>query len=117
TLLDQATNPTLVLPAVSPDDAGSYAVIVSNTYGSVMSATAALSVVDPLRIESVSASDGSVAITWSTVPGISYSLQQVSACDDTNWMDILSITADGFSTSATNSATDPMGYYRVHLLP
>ena len=117
-LLDEATNSSLFLPAVSPDDAGSYAVLVSNSYGSLVSATATLSVVGPLRIESVSANDGSVAITWSAVPGNTYSVQQKSAVDETNWIDIAPpVTADGFSASATNSITDPQGYYRVHLLP
>ena len=117
TLLPQATNPTLSFPSVSPSDAGAYAVLVSNVYGSLLSATATLSVVGPLRIESVSAGEGSVVVSWSAIPGSTYSLQQKLQID-TDWEDILpAVTAEGPAASATNSATNPQGFYRVHLVP
>ena len=75
------------------------------------------SVVGPLRIESVSASEGSVVISWSAIPGRTYSLQKKLEMD-TDWEDILpAVTAEGPMASATNSATNPQGFYRVHLLP
>ena len=116
-VLDDATNSTLTLPSVSPADSGDYAVIVSNVFGNLVSAAATLTVVAPLRIESVGANEGSVVITWSAIPGSTYSLQQIATLDDTNWTDLWPpITAPGSTASATNTI-NPEGYYRVHLLP
>src|SRR5947207_1030797 len=39
--MNQATNPTLILPAVSPSDAASYSVTASNSFGAVTSTPAA----------------------------------------------------------------------------
>jgi hypothetical protein len=78
--------------------------------------TRGTSVVGPLRIESVSAGGGSLVISWSAIPGRTYSLQQKSQID-ADWEDILpAVTAEGPIASATNSATNPQGFYRVHLV-
>jgi hypothetical protein len=119
TVLDDATNPTLSLLSVSPADAGPYAVIVSNIYGSLISATATLSVVDPLQIQSVTASNGSLAISWTAIPGTTYSVQQTTNINQPAWVDLAPpVTAGSFTASITNLTTDStQSFYRVHLLP
>ena len=119
TAIDQATNPTLTIPSVSAADAGGYSLMMSNQYGSVNSATATLSVVSPLSVQNITAGSGSVAITWSSIPGYTYTLQQNSDLSQTNWMDLEpAVMADAFSASVTNTATgSTQGFYRVHLGP
>ena len=62
------TQTELALAGVSDGDAGTYSVIVSNTYGSV-SSSAELTVVSPLLIENITLTQDGAAITWNAVPG------------------------------------------------
>ncbi len=63
-LVQSGTNSTLTLPGVSTNNAGNYTVVVTNTYGSVTSQVATLTVL-PLAITSQPASQ---MVTPGTVP-------------------------------------------------
>src|SRR5262249_18503734 len=62
-----ATNATLVLTNVAPADAGSYLVVVSNSYGNSTSAPAQLTVVVPLPATIITPPTNQVATNGDTV--------------------------------------------------
>jgi hypothetical protein len=65
--ISQATNSSLVLSSVSTNDADLYTVFVHNAYGTNLSASASLTVVQ-LVIQSLAVTNGTAAITWSALP-------------------------------------------------
>jgi hypothetical protein len=117
--ITQATNPTVLLPAVTPSDAGAYNVIASNSHGSVTSSVANLSVVAPLAINSIRVSNGVASVSWNAVAGNSYSLQNKSALAQTNWNEPGPILqATGNTAIASESVLgSTQRFYRVFLLP
>jgi hypothetical protein len=114
-----ATAKTLILPAVTPADAAGYNVLVSNIYGSLLSATASLSVSSPLFIQSLVVTDGSASVTWSAIPGRSYLLQSKETMTDPAWTStVASLTATGSLATATNLlGNSTQRFYRVFLVP
>ncbi|MEO7297677.1 MAG: immunoglobulin domain-containing protein [Verrucomicrobiota bacterium] len=79
------TNATLTLSNVQPGQAGSYSVFISNSYDSILSSNATLSIIDSPYLNSVEATPGarSALISWkSTVPAQSQVL--FGATDDIN---------------------------------
>lgn len=81
-----ATNPDLVLTAVQTNDAGAYTVLVTNAYGSALSAAATLTVIEAppaadFRILSLTANNSAVidhnALTGDDRGGIAISQSQV----------------------------------------
>jgi len=117
--ISQATNTLLLLPAVTLSDAGSYSVIVSNSYGSVTSSVANLTVAAPLAINSIRVSNGVASVSWNAIAGNSYSLQNKAALGQTNWSQPGSILqATGSTANASESVTgSTQRFYRVFLLP
>jgi hypothetical protein len=116
--INEATNPTLVLPAVTPSDAASYTVAVSNSFGAVTSSPATLTVAAPLAINSVRVSNGVVSVNWNAIPGYNYSLQNKSALAQTNWNPGSILQATGNTATASESVIgSTQRFYRVFLLP
>ncbi len=115
----QATNATLNLPAVTVADAAAYSVIVSNTFGTVTSSSAILTVVPPPELQSVVVAPNSVILAWSAVVGRQYRLQYKDDLVSTNWTAISpDVTATGPIITATNApVSSPQRFYRVLLLP
>jgi hypothetical protein len=115
----QATNPTVVLPAVTPLDGGPYSLVVSNNYGSLTSSVANLSVVAPLTINSLRVSNGVASVSWNAVAGNNYSLQNKGAIGQTNWNQsgpILQATGNN-ATASESVISSTQRFYRVFLLP
>jgi len=114
-----ATNPTLLLPAVSTRDGADYSVQVSNAYGSLFSSPARLTVASPLLIEHITVTGGAAAVIWSAIPGANYALQYKEHPDDTNWNDLPPpVTASGTNAAASDVfGGSPQRFYRVFLLP
>jgi len=108
----------LTLTAVTASNAGSYQVIVTNTYGSA-TAAATLAVLGPPLIQATTSSSNSFPFTWNTVSGQSYQIQATAGLNPANWTNL------GSSITATNSTTtvaEPLSassqhFYRVVLLP
>jgi hypothetical protein len=119
--ISQATNPTLLLPSVTLTDSGLYNVVVSNIYGSLPSATANLTVFPPPLIQSIAVSNDTAAITWSSIPGATYTLQSNNTLLDTEWVNLSPpVQATGATASATNLIGTPgksNGFYRILLGP
>jgi hypothetical protein len=117
--IDQATGTVLSLPSVSASDVAAYNLFVSNAYGTVTSATATLSVVSPLLIQSIVVTGDLATISWSAIPGNYYTLQQKNALEDSNWNHVLPpVQAAGASAAATDSLIGAtQRFYRVSLLP
>jgi uncharacterized repeat protein (TIGR03803 family) len=108
----------LTLQAITPDDAGTYSVIVSNALGSIGSAGAMLVVESPPLFQSATQAGGLMTLTWSADPGYSYQLQSTTNLASANWANL------GPALTATNSSlsvSDAIGsfserFYRVLLL-
>jgi hypothetical protein len=117
--MSEATNATLVLPAVTPSDAGSYSITVSNSYGSLTSSPANFSVVAPLSINSIRVSNGVASLSWNAVAGNNYSLQNKGAIGQANWSQggpILQATGNT-ATASESVVGSTQRFYRVFLLP
>lgn len=117
--VSQATNPTLVLPAVTASDAGVYSAIVSNSYGALTSSVAGLMVAAPLVINSLRVSNGVASVSWNAIPGNSYSLQNKGALGQTNWNEpgpVLQATGNT-ATASESAISSTQRFYRVFLLP
>jgi hypothetical protein len=117
--ISQATNASLVLPAVTPSNGGPYSLVVSNNYGSLTSSVANLSVVSPLTINSLRVSNGMASVSWNAVAGNSYSLQNKAAIEQTNWNQsgpILQATGNT-ATASESGIGSTQRFYRVFLLP
>jgi hypothetical protein len=116
--ISQATNPTLVLLAVTPSDAAAYTVIVSNIDGAITSSPATLSVVAPLEISSIRVSNGVASVSWNAIPGNNYSLQNNDLLEQTNWNQSSILQATGNTATANDPLLDStQRFYRVFLLP
>jgi hypothetical protein len=117
--ISQATNSTVVLPAVTPLDGGPYSLVVSNNYSSLTSSVANLIVVAPLTINWLRVSNGVASVSWNAVAGNSYSLQNKTAIAQTNWNQSGPILqATGNTAGASESVIDStQRFYRVYLLP
>jgi hypothetical protein len=116
--MNQATNPTLVLPAVTLSDAASYSVVVSNSFGAVTSSPAALTVAAPLAINSIRVSNGVISVNWNAIPGNNYSLQNKGALAETNWNTGSVLQGTGNTATASESVIgSTQRFYRIFLLP
>ncbi|MGP8235918.1 MAG: choice-of-anchor tandem repeat GloVer-containing protein [Limisphaerales bacterium] len=109
----------LTVYAITPNDAGTYSVIVSNALGSVASAGAMLVVVSPPLFQSAIQAGGMLTLTWSAAPDYSYQLQSAANLAPAHWVNLgPAITATN-STLSASSAIDSSSqrFYRVLLLP
>jgi uncharacterized repeat protein (TIGR03803 family) len=109
----------LTLTNVSVADSGSYSVIVSNSLGAVSSDSALLTVINQPVFQTITQTNGTVSLAWSTFSGQIYQLQYNPDLSSSGWINL------GNSITATNSLTtfsDVIGtgtqrFYRVVLLP
>jgi hypothetical protein len=116
--INQATNPTLILPAVTPSDAASYSISISNSFGAVTSSPAALTLTAQLAINSIRVSNGVASVSWNAIPGNNYSLQNKGAPRETNWNSGSIVQATGNTATASESVIgSTQRLYRVFLLP
>ena len=93
--------------------------IVSNTLGSVASATARLTVVYPPVFLSAVQSNCTLNLSWSTMPGQKYRLQYKTNLTATAWISLgSSVTATGPVMSAPDTVcANAQKVYRVVLIP
>jgi hypothetical protein len=109
-----ATNATLWLTNIQPNQAGNYAVLVSNLYGSVLSSNAVLTV-NSLPALGVVQSGNSLLIFWPTnVPG--FVLEVSPSLVPANWIPIpdLPIPIGGIYLESIQT-TNPSSFYRLRL--
>ncbi len=108
----------LTIASVLVGDAGDYAVIVTNAYGSATSAAATLAVVTPPVFLTVAQTAGTITFTWSATTGQRYQVQSNTNLIQTNWSDLGSfITATNAAATTTDTIGSSQRFYRVVLLP
>jgi hypothetical protein len=73
-----STARVLTLNNLTSGDAATYSVIVSNAPGSVTSLGAFLTVEQPPAFLTATPTNGTIAFTWSAVPGLAYQLQSTT---------------------------------------
>ena len=117
TNIDDATNATLVLTNVTPDQAGAYSVLITNANGGTISSNATLSVYlspMPAMISPALSIDNQMQFTITGVPGLNYAVQV--STDLMNW-DFVATNAAPFDFTDTNTANFSARYYRTVYLP
>jgi hypothetical protein len=110
---------SLSISPVLPGDRGNYAVLVTNSSGSVTSSVVSLTVVlPPLSVQSISG-NGTVTFGMSALPGYSYQLQYETNLSQTNWINLgAAIAATNTTLSASNSiGPDLQRFYRMMISP
>lgn len=69
-------------------------------------------------IQSITVLSNMTLLTWGAISGATYQVQFKTNLMDTNWLDLLpQILATGPIATATNSATNPATFYRLHVVP
>jgi alpha-tubulin suppressor-like RCC1 family protein len=117
TNLVDATNATLTLNNITPDQAGTYSVTVTNLAGSVTSSNAILSV-----YATAAATLGGYSFSGDTgfqfqvagVPGFNYAVQESTNLID--WISLITNTAP-FSFTDANATNSPQQFYRTLYVP
>lgn len=68
-----------------------------------------------LRITSILLTTNEVALTWNSMPGIVYSVEEAEELAPTNWVSIGPVTASGYVTSwiGPASSTNSSRFYRI----
>jgi len=110
---------SLTLTDVSLADSGAYSVVVTNSLGSTVSASAVLTVLSPPVFQAVTQSNGAVNLVWSSVSGQIYQLQYKEVLDSSDWTNL---GAETVATGTAITASDTIGskvrrFYRVVLIP
>jgi uncharacterized repeat protein (TIGR03803 family) len=109
----------LTLNNITPANAATYSVIVSNALGSVTSSGALLTVEEPPVFQTAAQISGTIVFTWSATLEQAYQLQCTTNLSSTGW------TNWGGAVTATNTimgasdgiATSGQKFYRVIMLP
>jgi uncharacterized repeat protein (TIGR03803 family) len=109
----------LSLNNITPANAATYSVIVSNALGTVTSGGALLVVEEPPDFQTAAQIGGTIAFTWNATPGQAYQLQSTTNLGSAGWTNL------GGSVPATNTimgASDSIGatgqkFYRVIMSP
>ncbi len=109
----------LTLNNITPANAATYSVIVSNALGWVTSSGALLTVEVRPVFQSAAQSGGTIAFTWSATPGQIYQVQCTTNLSSSGWTNLGSAVT---ATNAIMGASDGIGtngqtFYRVVLVP
>ncbi len=117
TNLDGATNTTLTLQNVFPTNAGSYAVVITNAYGSLTSNPAMLTVL-PLAVTAPTIlANGQFQFSFDTATGVNYAIQY--STNLTQWFPFVTLGGIGAPLTLTdpNAAGNQQSFYRIILSP
>jgi uncharacterized repeat protein (TIGR01451 family) len=118
TPLPGQTTTALALTNVQSGQMGAYTLLVSNANGSVTSAPAQLTVLEPpaFQLAGISSGDGAITVSLKSTAGRAYTLEFKNSLTDTNWTSILPAvqgTGGIISLSDTNTLSAPARFYRV----
>jgi hypothetical protein len=89
------TNSVLTLLNVQTSDAGAYRAQVSNAAGTVTSAAAALRVLGSPIITSIRRIGGAAEVSFTTLPGLNYTVEFKGAVSDSNWGALPPVSGSG----------------------
>lgn len=109
----------LTVNNISPANAGTYSVVVSNALGSVTSGGALLIVEVPPVFQTAARIHGTIALTWSATPGQAYQLQCNTNLSSATWTNLGGAVTASNSTIVASDGIVSSGrrFYRVVLLP
>jgi hypothetical protein len=118
--LSGVESPSLLFSSAVETNAGSYQVIVANSYGSVTSLVATLTVVPPpVVFQSAVLSNNFIDFTWSAPPGLTCQVQYNTNLASTNWLPLgpAQTAGNGVLTASDATQPDAQRFYRVLILP
>jgi subtilisin-like proprotein convertase family protein len=111
-----ATANVLRLKNVAPSDSGNYCVVVSNSFGSVSSQSAVLRVLAQAKLTSVTESQNGVALSFSTVANLLYTVYSSDTAAGTNWTllpDAFQQPGTGLPMTVHDSAAGSQRFYKI----
>ena len=117
TNLPAATSSSLLLTNVTPSQAGTYSVVITNLAGSTNSRSALLSVyatAAPTLCGAACSSNGQFLFSVAGVPGYPYAI--LASTDLTNWT-VLQTNYSPFTFTDTSAPGCPYRFYRAQYLP
>jgi len=116
-VLSGQTNTMLAIPNVQAANAGSYTVVVGNQAAAVTSNPANLKVLAGSIITRVTETGTTASITFTTVSGLTYTVQYKNHLDDSVWTAILpSVSGTGSQMTVNDTAaTAGTRFYRVRI--
>jgi hypothetical protein len=120
TNISGATAPSLTLADVTLTNAGSYQVIIQNSFGSVTSIVASLTVVMPsITFQSAVLNSNFIDFTWSAPTGLVCQVQYSTNLNSTNWLPLGApqTAGNGVLSAADATSPDSQRFYRVVVLP
>jgi uncharacterized repeat protein (TIGR03803 family) len=105
----------LTLNNITPANAATYSVIVSNALGSVTSSGALLTVEEPPDFLTAAQIGGTIAFTWSATKGQAYQLQCTTNLGSAGWTNLGgAVTATNYIMGASDGVgTSGQKFYRV----
>jgi hypothetical protein len=110
------TNSILVIPTVTPGDAGSYDARVSNAAGTVLSSNALLRVLVTPTITGLSHDPSGLIIRLTTTIGLTYNLESAVSLTDPVWEFVTSLPGTGSEIALLDSSSVvPKKFYRVRV--
>ena len=114
TMLTTATNSTLSLTNTQPNQAGYYAVVVSNYRGAVTSAVAQVRVLVQPGISEIRRQEGVVAISFPSLVGLNYAIEYKNSLTDPDWL-LLEVRAGSGAVETVEDpgARVPSRFYRI----
>ena len=116
TAITGKTSATLLLSNLQPANFAGYSVLVTNTSGPVISATAQLSMAVSPMIVSPNFNTSLFRLTFPTEIGPSYDVEYKTKLTDPTWQVLTNVTGSGLSATITNSSgTNTTKFYRIHL--
>ena len=116
-LISGQTNTMLAIPDVKAANAGSYTVVVGNQAGTVPSNQANLKVLVSSIITRVTETGTTASVTFTTVSGLTYTVQYKNHLEDSVWTPILPSVSGTGSQMTLNDTTAATGtrIYRVRI--
>ena len=114
--LKGATTATLNVANVQPADFANYTVLVSNSYGSVASAPASLSLAVSPAIRSPGLNGGAFSLSFPTEVGPAYRVEYKDSLEDPSWQLLTILSGTGSPLTITDNApTNAARFYRIRL--
>ena len=115
-MLPDGTNATLVIQNANPGDAGDYWVLVTNPFGSGLSASATLRVVVPPTLAQPSLNSPSFSFGYQTESNLVYVVEHKDSLVSPEWSAISTNTGWGNTTNIiTVTNGRPSGFFRLRI--
>ena len=116
TNLPVGTNAVLALSHIGTNDAGDYQVVITNSVGSITSAVATLTVLQPPVINSLSLNLTTFMLTVPTEVGSTYDLEYKDTLEDPSWKVLTTFRGTGWPIELTDDGvTNTTRFYRIRV--